>query len=172
MADVVAAQLGLDGLTRPSCQHYRKLDLCRVRRGLPRGKTRALGKDPLCRAPNPALGKGRFAECLTLGKLRHSAKKFFAECRALGKHGHSAKSARGQTASMAVTFAEYLPLGTRQRAATWPAQGHQAHVGMYWFVNIVRAMCSKLFQILTTAYAYDIMTSRQVSRFSEFVCIF
>ena len=46
------------------------------------------------------------------------------------------------------------------------------HVGMYWFVNIVRATCSKLFQIFTTAYAYDIMTSRQVSRFSEFVCNF
>ena len=103
--------------------HYRKLDLCRVRRGLSSGKTRALGKEPLCRAPNPALGKGHFAECLTLGKLRHSAKKFFAECRALGKHGHSAKSARGQTASMAVTFAECRPLGTRQRAATWLAQG-------------------------------------------------
>ena len=27
---------------------------------------------------------------------------------------------------MTVTFAECLPLGTRQRAATWPAQGHQA----------------------------------------------
>ena len=103
--------------------HNRKLDLCRVHRGLPSGKTRALGKEPLCRAPNPALSKGRFAECLTLGKLRHSAKKFFAECRALGKHGHSAKSARGQTASMAVTFAECLPLGTRQTAATWQALG-------------------------------------------------
>ena len=94
-----------------------------MRRGLPSGKTRALGKEPLCRAPNPALGKERFAECLTLGKLRHSAKKFFAECRAFGKYGHSAKTARGQMASMAVTFAECLPLGTRQRAATWPAQG-------------------------------------------------
>jgi len=97
-----------------------------VRRGLPSGKNRALGKETLCRAPNPALGKGRFAECLTLGKLRYSAKKFFAECRALGKHGHSAKSARGQTTSMAVTFAECRPLGTRQRAARGRLRGHQA----------------------------------------------
>ena len=41
--------------------------------------------------PDHALGKDLFAECLALGKEKHSAKGIFAECLALGKEGHSAK---------------------------------------------------------------------------------
>jgi len=56
-------------------------------------QTQALGKEVLCRVPGSR------------------------QTWALGK------DYQGQTTSMAVTFAECLPLGTRQRAATWPAQG-------------------------------------------------
>jgi len=64
-----------------------------VPQALPSGKPRALGKEALCRVPDHALGKDLFAECLALGKHKHSAKVIFAECLALGKEGHSAKGA-------------------------------------------------------------------------------
>jgi len=56
-------------------------------------QTQALGKEVLCRVPGSR------------------------QTWALGK------DYQGQTTSMAVTFAECLPLGTRQRAATWQALG-------------------------------------------------
>ena len=58
--------------------HYRKPEFCRVSYAFSSAKTRALGKE-------------LFAECLTLGTVRHSAKMPFAECQTLGKPLHSAK---------------------------------------------------------------------------------
>jgi len=55
--------------------HYGKQCLCRVPQALPSGKPRALGKEALCRVPDHALGKDLFAECLALGKEKHSAKR-------------------------------------------------------------------------------------------------
>ena len=75
----------------------------------------------LCRVPNFGhSAKTCFAERHTrqnmgLGKDLHSAKDVFAECLTLGKGRHSAKIGRSLTASNGVLFAECPPFGTRQR---------------------------------------------------------
>ena len=48
-----ATKLKLVGVAVPPCtaHHYRKTQICRVSRPLPRAKTRALGKDMVCRVP-------------------------------------------------------------------------------------------------------------------------
>ena len=82
--------------------HYRKTQICRVSRPLPRAKTRALGKDMVCRVP----GNEHSAN------IYHTAYPSVAECRP------SAKSGTRQH----VPFAECWPGGTRQRLRTCPAR--------------------------------------------------
>jgi hypothetical protein len=40
-----------------------------------------------------------------------------------------------------------------------------------WFVHCVNETFAKSFQIFTTAYTCDITTTRQISRFLDFICI-
>ena len=62
--------------------HYWKRVLCRGPEALPRAKSRALGKDTLCRGPaTGALGKEAFAEGTALGKDKPTANQIFAEGR-------------------------------------------------------------------------------------------
>jgi len=79
-----------------------KTQICRVSRPLPRAKTRALGKDMVCRVP----GNEHSAN------ICHTAYPSVAECRP------SAKSGTRQH----VPFAECWPGGTRQRLRTCPAR--------------------------------------------------
>ena len=75
----------------------------------------------LCRVLNfghsvkTCFAERRTRQNMALGKDLHSAKAIFAECLALGKGRHSAKIGRGLTASSGVLFAECPPFGTRQR---------------------------------------------------------
>jgi len=81
--------------------HYRKTQICRVSRTLPRAKTRAIGKDMVCRVP----GNEHSAN------ICHTAYPSVVECRP------SAKSGTRQH----VPFAKCWPGGTRQRLRTCPA---------------------------------------------------
>ena len=82
--------------------HYRKTLICRVSRPLPRAKTRALGKDMVCRVPRNEHS----------ANICHTAYPSVAECRP------SAKSGTRQH----VPFAECWPGGTRQRLRPCPAR--------------------------------------------------
>ena len=83
---------------------------------MPSGKPRALGKKALCRVPDHTLGKYLFAECLPLGKDKHSAKTIFAECQTLGKKRRSAKGVLDKRHAWSSPLPSALPLGTRQRS--------------------------------------------------------
>ena len=92
-------------------RHYWRRPLCRGLLGLPRARSRALGKGGLCRGPAlGALGKEAFAEGLALGKQT-----------ALGKinlcRGPSPRQIwpHGSRWPLASVFAECPPSGTRQR---------------------------------------------------------
>ena len=68
----------------------------------------------LCRVPNFGhSAKTCFAERRTRQNMA-LGKEVFAECLPLGKGRHSAKIGRGLTASSGVLFAECFPFGTRQ----------------------------------------------------------
>ena len=82
--------------------HYRKTQICQVSRPLPSARTRALGKDVVCRVPSHEHS----------ANICHTACSSFAECRP------SAKNDTRQT----VPFAECWPSGTRQSRRTCPAR--------------------------------------------------
>ena len=82
--------------------HYRKTQICRVSRPLPSARTRALGKDVVCRVPGHEHSTN----------ICHTACPSFAECRP------SANNSTWQR----VTFAECCPGGTRQSRRTCPAR--------------------------------------------------
>ena len=91
--------------------HYWKPILCRGLLGLPRARSRALGKGSICRGPAPgALGKEAFAEGLALGKETTLGK--INLCR-----GPSPRQIwpDGSRRPLALIFAECPPSGTRQR---------------------------------------------------------
>jgi len=102
--------------------HYWKLVLCRGSEALPRLKSRALGKDLLCRGPPAeALGKQKPSAKTPLPRARPSAKKGLRQrnslprVTALGKDalGNFIVLSNGSRAPSA--FGEGLPSGPRQR---------------------------------------------------------
>ena len=92
--------------------HYWKRVLCRGPEDLPRAKSRALGKDTLCRGPaTGALGKERPSTKRPLPRVRPSAKTGPRQIKSsLGKLGPL-----GHGGHFPSSFAEGHPLGHRQR---------------------------------------------------------
>ena len=107
--------------SQASYRHYRKPDICRVLKTLPRAIYRALGKGTICRVPTERHSATK----------RHSAKICFAECHA-GSTRHTASrvrcirsprplpvtavivcrvSARGHSANTSLPSATQLALG-------------------------------------------------------------
>ena len=102
--------------------HYWKRVLCRGPEDLPRAKSRALGKDTLCRGPaTGALGKERPSAKRPLSRVRPSAKtgprqiKSFPRTVALGKDALGKLGPLGHGGHFPSSFAEGHPLGPRQR---------------------------------------------------------
>ena len=106
----------------PSVIHYWKRVLCRGPEDLPRAKSRALGKDALCRGSDTrALGKERPSAKRPLSRVRPSAKtgprqiKSLPRAEALGKDVLGKLGPLGHGGHFPSSFAEGHPLGPRQR---------------------------------------------------------
>ena len=107
-------------------QHYRKAELCRVLNTVPSVKSRALGKEPLCRVPHSAKHGSR--QRTSLPSAKHSAKHDPRQSWSLpsvqlsAKHGTRQRLMVVHTVSLCL-FAECQTFDTRHRWSLPSAKG-------------------------------------------------